>query len=478
MKTIDTYIFVHDQDIILDFINKKRFSEFKNVKYVFLGNKNIDKLSNLDNIIVARDLPHNIEHYPKLTSFTGWYALYKNNLISSDYVNLFEYDINYKSNFVDKNQQIVDTLPDAVGYLGLTVNSVHFMDPRFTEPLLTKVKEKENIDISSIIQKLKIKNPNLQWTTTSNSTWKREILFKYIEWFSQYIESIGDTPCAGHIAERSISFFYYINKINVQLALNLIEHLQLDSHRTDPNMPAAYNKFAAEYNKIKSNNKLKVISFATGNFIESQTKLQQHLYSIGVSDFIGHTEKDLPTEFIEKFKYLLKYKKGYGYFIWKPWLILQHLSSLENNESLLYVDSTDVPSSLFFEFANSHFNQNDILLINRSYNHGQWTKGDCFALMGCTSEIYFNQTQLEAGVVGFKNTPNNIKLITEWFEYCSNEQIVSDNKNVFANNLPHFMDHRHDQSILTNLAIKYNINSYTVNDNMIRFNANQPAVYG
>lgn len=478
MKTIETYIFVHDQDIVLDFINKKRFSDFNNFKYVFLGNKNTDKISNLDNVIIARNLKYNIEHYPKLTSFTGWYALYKNNIIQSDYINLFEYDINYNSNFISKNQQIIETSPDAIGYLSASVDSIYFMDSRFTEPLVSEVKKNENIDIVDIIKKIKIKNSNLQWATTSNSTWKREVLFKYIEWFSKYINKIGPTPCAGHIAERSISFFYFINKINVQLALNLIEHLQLDSHKTDPNMPSAYNKFAAEYIKIKNNNKLKVISFATGNFIESQNKLQQHLLNIGVSDFISHSEKDLPKEFIEKYKYLLKYKKGYGYFIWKPWLILNHLSSLKEDEALLYIDSTDVPSSSFIEFANSHFNQNNILLINRSYNHGQWTKGDCFALMGCTSEIYFTQTQLEAGVVGFKNTPDNIKLITEWFEYCGNEQIVSDNKNIFASNLPHYMDHRHDQSILTNLAIKYNINSYTVNDSMIRFNANQPAVYG
>jgi hypothetical protein len=249
--TISTYIFVHNQNIILDFLNKNRFLDFQNVNYVFLGNKKIDKLNNLKNIIVARDLPHNIEHYPNLTSFTGWYALCKNNLINTEYVNLFEYDINYHPNFVSKNQQLIESAIDAAGYLCLSVNNPYFLHPMFTEPFISELKKRENIDIHQTVQHLKNKNPNLQWPVTSNSTWKKDILFNYVNWFSEYIDTIGATSCAGHIAERSISFYYFINKINVALALNLIEHLQLNSHMTDPNIPKTYDKFTAEYHKIK-----------------------------------------------------------------------------------------------------------------------------------------------------------------------------------------------------------------------------------
>ena len=248
---VSTYIFVHNQNIILDFLDKKRFLDFKNVKYVFLGDKKVDKLSHLNNIIVARDLKYNIEHYPNLTSFTGWYALCKNNLITTDYVNLFEYDINYSNNFVDKNQQLIESTIDAAGYLSLSVDNPYYLHPMFTEPFVSELKKRENIDIYQIVKNLKSKNPNLQWPVTSNSTWKKETLFNYVKWFSEYIDIVGPTSCAGHIAERSISFFYFINKVNAKLSLNLIEHLQLNSHKTDPNIPAAYDKFTAEYYKIK-----------------------------------------------------------------------------------------------------------------------------------------------------------------------------------------------------------------------------------
>ena len=71
----ETFIFIHDQDYLLDFENKGKLNNLKSYKYVFLGNRPIDKIENLSNVIVARNLPNNIEEYPKLTSYTGWYAL-------------------------------------------------------------------------------------------------------------------------------------------------------------------------------------------------------------------------------------------------------------------------------------------------------------------------------------------------------------------------------------------------------------------
>ena len=58
--TVDTFIFVHDQEIILDFVSKNKFNDFKNFKWVFLGDKPYDKIQKLDNLIIVRNLEHNI----------------------------------------------------------------------------------------------------------------------------------------------------------------------------------------------------------------------------------------------------------------------------------------------------------------------------------------------------------------------------------------------------------------------------------
>jgi len=475
MNTLETYIFVHDQDIILDFNRKEKFKEFKNFKYVFLGSRSVDLIKDLPNVIIARNLKHNIEVYNKLTSFTGWYALYKNKIIKSNYVNLFEYDINYNNNFIISNNKLINSNPDAIGYLKLPVTSPFFIaDKKFIEPLATAIKLKSNIDIYQLVADLAVKYPHLQWQTTSNTTWNIKIFNKYVEWISDYIEDFGYEQLAGHIVERSISLFYYIFKTNVVFDINKIEHLQLDSHKTDPNMPANYDKFADKFKKLSAANTLKVITFASEKFMDAQLKLKNHLNLLHIKDFKCFTGDDFPQEFKDNFSKILNQKRGYGYWLWKPLFILLELQKLSENEILLYIDSTDEPTEKFIEFLYNHFSQKDILLITRGYNHGQWTKRDCFTLMDCDSEIYYIQPQLEAGIIGVKNTPDNVKFIHEWITWCVNEHILTDIPNITEPNLPNFKDHRHDQSILTNLALRYKIGNTYINDSFVKFNKYQP----
>lgn len=220
------------------------------------------------------------------------------------------------------------------------------------------------------------------------------------------------------------------------------------------------------------------MTFAKGTFVESQSKLNIHLKKIGVSNVKNFSDLDLPNYFMEEFKDYFKLTRGFGYWIWKPFLILQELKELRSDEILIYIDSTDLPEKMFFEVVYEHFQNNDILLVNRGYLHSQWTKRDCFVLMNCDTEEFYNQVQLEAGILGFKNSIQNINLLKEWFEYMKNPNILTDIQNICGlPNLQNFIDHRHDQSILTNLSIQKKIKSFRFNNNMVKYNFNQPVKY-
>ena len=225
--------------------------------------------------------------------------------------------------------------------------------------------------------------------------------------------------------------------------------------------------------------KIKVLTFSKGSFKQSQEKLKSHLISIGINNLINYSDSDLPKDFIDEFQDLFEQKRGYGYWIWKPFIILKELNNLADDEILIYMDSTDQPSNLFFEILNNHLKKEEIYLVNRGYKNGEWTKRDCFIMMNCDDKKYHNSIQLEAGVLGLKKTDNNIKLLTEWFEFCKNRNILTDLPNTCGlENLEGFKDHRHDQSILTNLSIKYGLKSYKLNQNIIWYNYNQPQIYG
>jgi hypothetical protein len=56
-KTLcETFIFVHDQNLILDFETKSKFSNLYKYTYVFLGNRPTDKLGDVKNLFIAQIL--------------------------------------------------------------------------------------------------------------------------------------------------------------------------------------------------------------------------------------------------------------------------------------------------------------------------------------------------------------------------------------------------------------------------------------
>lgn len=238
MKNLSTYIFVHDEDIVLDFMNKKRFNSLDDFTYVFLGDKSYDKIKNLKNLIVARELPDNIEHIPKLTSFTGWYALYKNGYLNSDFVNLFEYDINYVPEFPLINQEMTKRDFDFVGYFPMSVNDVVYLKmTQYTDLLIESIKSKFGYDIREFIDDLSKQKQTLMWSSSSNSTWKTETLKNFIDWFSNFVDDIKNSNYCGHMHERSLSFYYFKENLKVFLVKDLMTHVQLNSHGTSPLPP-------------------------------------------------------------------------------------------------------------------------------------------------------------------------------------------------------------------------------------------------
>ncbi len=200
--------------------------------------------------------------------------------------------------------------------------------------------------------------------------------------------------------------------------------------------------------------------------------------TISVKNRVSLTDLDLSDEFKNEYSHILKYRKCYGYCIWKPHIILQELEKLKDNEILFYVDSTDLPKKPLFDFMNEYFKTNSLLLFNRGYNHGEWTKRDTFILMDCDFSNFHGSVQLEAGVIALKKTNENISLMKEWFEHCTDIRKVSDEPNTCGlNNLNNFKEHRHDQSILTNLSLLKGIISYNFNSDYIQYNYNQPLIY-
>jgi hypothetical protein len=229
----ETFIFVHDQDLIIEFENKNKFSNLYNYKYVFLGNRPTDKIENLTNVIIAKNFEYNIEQYPLFTSYTGWYCLWKNNLITTNYVNLFEYDTVLNKNIDQLHTKFYNDNVEMIGYVPFPMGHYQFVqNPEWNEHILPIIKETNKIDLISHYKKVLEKNPQSVWSSTSNTTFRVDIFNEYMKWFEPIANKIKETKTCGHAHERSITFFSTIKNKKMLITNGILKHLQLDSHKT------------------------------------------------------------------------------------------------------------------------------------------------------------------------------------------------------------------------------------------------------
>ena len=198
-----------------------------------MGDKPIDKVENLPNVIISRNYDGHLEDYPKLTSFSGWYTLWKHKLIDTEYVNLFEYDVNYVPDFLPNISKMLYDKQDMIGYIPFPAPHPMFIQhPPFIETLFKSIRKTYRIDIQKILMDVIQQGKMGYWSSTSNTTFRKNIFDQYMNWMSPMIDEIKIDPNAGHLHERSITIFASMKNKRLVLTNGFLKHYQMDSHKT------------------------------------------------------------------------------------------------------------------------------------------------------------------------------------------------------------------------------------------------------
>ena len=197
-----------------------------------------------------------------------------------------------------------------------------------------------------------------------------------------------------------------------------------------------------------------LVSYADDKFKDEQKFLEKnHSENFNIKSY----DRDwlVSTNFYKDNQTLLDEEKGGGWWAWKPYVILDALRNVQENDYILYCDCGDMISPSIKEFVENTLSDDDfcLLLLGGNLNK-EYTKRDCFILMECDEDDYWNSNQLEAGVQVWKATEQSIKVVSDWMEFCIDSRIIKDDESVLGENFPSFKSHRNDQSILTNIAIK------------------------
>jgi len=211
------------------------------------------------------------------------------------------------------------------------------------------------------------------------------------------------------------------------------------------------------------------ITFGGGsdNYYQAVKKITNQAKKIDLFDeIVGFTDTDLKNNFPDfwnkHFNFILNNKRGYGYWIWKSFIIQQKLKELKDGDILLYLDTgcdinynNKAMMEELFELTNKHE-----MINSNAQREIMWTKRDLYDIIKIDDNKK-NTIQVQGGIVMLKKCSKIIKLIDEWVELCADYHNI-DNSPSIKENYPEFKEHRHDQSIYSLLCKKYGYDNYLI----------------
>ncbi len=200
----------------------------------------------------------------------------------------------------------------------------------------------------------------------------------------------------------------------------------------------------------------------------------RQMYDAGF-DTVTHYPRELLTDtvfYIEN-KEILDMERGGGYWLWKPFIILDLINKISDNDTVFYMDAGDDIRPGTIDKIKNVMLDSDYMISGHRLRPPNlaYTKRDCFILMGCDNCESRSARQVEAGTLVFKKTPAMISFLEEWLHYCKDKHILTDIPNIHGTNFIGFNEHRQDQSILSLLVTKYKMEYSELLYSCINYNA-------
>jgi hypothetical protein len=199
------------------------------------------------------------------------------------------------------------------------------------------------------------------------------------------------------------------------------------------------------------------INFAHNGFVKSQEYALEKAKSFGF-ETKGYTMNDLEENFRIQNNSILSLNRGAGYWIWKPYIILDAFEKMNDGDFLIYMDSgaylMKSPDDIL-----RMINHKGVLTFSLGiHKQSTWCKGDCFVeIFGEDGrDLYKDELQIFASFVFFRKCDYSVKFVKKWLELCCRYELVTDSPSQ-SPNYSDFKEHRHDQSLLSLLVYKDDI---------------------
>lgn len=149
--------------------------------------------------------------------------------------------------------------------------------------------------------------------------------------------------------------------------------------------------------------------------------------------------------------------RGFGLWVWKPWVILEVMKNAQEGDIVLYLDAgctvhTSKKSRLRYESYLDHIRKYGSLHFNLDNAEFYWTKREVVEHFQL-SEMELNSGQVMASVQGHLVNLEQQQFVERWLEACTLDsgRLIRDVvSRVYEDQ--RFIEHRHDQSVFSCLV--------------------------
>lgn len=201
--------------------------------------------------------------------------------------------------------------------------------------------------------------------------------------------------------------------------------------------------------------KIWLISYASGDQVHyaNQKFLSLSALDKCVDFILMYNPKHLDHKFKEENKETLSQKRGRGYWLWKPYIIAKTLNLMEENDILIYSDSSLIFNSSLNDLISKILDEKYIFAFKNRTINSEYTKKELLEYMNMDNEETKKSNQLNADFLILRNSPVTRKFVSKWLEIGSISNLINDEL-LLTNQYQDFIDHRHDQSILSLLWLQ------------------------
>ena len=151
-------------------------------------------------------------------------------------------------------------------------------------------------------------------------------------------------------------------------------------------------------------------------------------------------------------------RRGYGYWLWKSYLIKKLLETINDGDIIVYADAgctMNVHGKTrlleYIEMCKTH--ESGILSFKLPHLEKCWTKGDISQYLGATQND-LSSGQLIGGIFLIRKCKGAVDLVNKWYETGCIYRLIDDTPSITPND-PEFVENRHDQSIWSILRKQY-----------------------